>query len=93
MIVRKARAPRIDPAANGWNFRTITSTISSFATLLVVVLGGVSVWSQIVSNQSVTNAVLQVQSDAIKEMKTQLQLIQQSVTQVQIGLANKQDRK
>lgn len=78
---------------NGFDGYRIFQSISSGATLLVVLFGGISVWTTIVSNQSVTQAIQQRQGDDIKDIKTQLQILTDKVQNVQIGLGAKADRK
>ena len=91
MAAAKKSVP-VELPTSGWNTRTIINTASSFGTLLLVLFGGISVWTTVVSNQNVTAEALRNQADSIKEVKTQLQFIQNAVSQVQIGLAGKQDR-
>ena len=92
-MVAARKSLAAEPSGNGWNVRTILNMGASFSTLLVVIFGGISVWTTVISNQNVTAEALRNQADSIKEVKTQLQFIQNSLQQVQIGLAGKQDRK
>lgn len=78
---------------NGWDGYRLMQTVASLSTLVLVLFGGISVWTTIVSNQSVTAEAVKSIKDDLHDTHTQLQLIQQSLTQVQIGLANKQDRR
>ena len=89
-----ARKPAAKPSNKASvDLYRIFQTCASVATLLLVAFGGISVWTTIISNQNVTQAVQQRQGDDIKDLKTTLQIISDKITSVQIGLAGKEDKK
>lgn len=78
--------PRMEP------YRVL-NLVYQTAILLSIVFGGIGVWNGL-SNKVEVLADRQARAyDDIKEVKTSLAAITQQLTAVQIGMANKQDKK
>lgn len=78
--------PRMEP------YR-IANLIYQTAIFLSIVLGLAGVWNGLSSKVEVLGALQARQADDIKDVKTSLAAITQQLTAVQIGMANKQDKK
>lgn len=71
----------------------VANLVSQAAIFLSIVFGGIGVWNGLSSKVDVIGALQVRQSDDIREVKASLSAITQQLTAVQIGLANKQDKK